>query len=58
MILLKINKKTLNRGDPRRSRTSCLSTQLLQVRFRRPMPGTRAGSLVICHLKFLICHFW
>ncbi len=29
-------------GRPRRNRTPCLSTQLFKVRFRRPMPGTRA----------------
>jgi hypothetical protein len=29
-------------GRPRRNRTPCLSTQLSKVRFRRPMPGTRA----------------
>ncbi len=28
-------------GDSRRNRTSCLSTQLFEVRFRRPMPGAR-----------------
>jgi len=31
-------------GRPRRNRTPCLSTQLFKVRFRRPMPGTRALS--------------
>jgi len=31
-------------GSPRRSWTSCLSAQLSKVRFRRPMPGTRAAK--------------